>query len=97
MTKIRLENDPLAGWLDERRYGVGDAGFITVKIAYADFEEYCRENGNAPPNKITFTKRLRSAGYKIDFVNHETGVILHYGSMAKNDSVDSVCSVPLVF
>jgi putative DNA primase/helicase len=97
MDKIRRESDPLAGWLEERQYHVGDSTSVSVKEAYADFREYCQENGNTPPAKRTFTRRLRDVGYKVALPpNHEEGVLLHFStSFLKNDSVRSVDSVPL--
>ena len=87
MERIRKENDPLSGWLEERQYYVGNSDSVEVKNAYPDFKEYCRENGNSEPSKKTFTKRLREAGYKIDRPNNWTGMLLYFSnSSQKNDA-----------
>jgi len=87
MDKIRKENDPLAGWLGEKEYSVGNQDSIKVKDAYENFKEYCRENGNHAASKKTFTRRLRDVGYKIDRPNHDGGMFLYYSSsFLKNDA-----------
>jgi len=54
MDKIREENDPLAGWLGEKEYSVGNQDSIKIKDAYENFKEYCRENGKMPDMKVNF-------------------------------------------
>jgi putative DNA primase/helicase len=97
MDKIRLENDPLAGWLDEKQYKAGDAGFITIKEAYGNFTEYCRDNGNQTPSSKTFARRLRESGFRVDCINHEIGTVLHYSPMPNFRSVHSVDTASPIF
>ena len=58
MERIQKEVDPLSGWLVERKYCQGMADRITLKEAYADFKEYCQENGN----QVLAKKTCRDCG-----------------------------------
>jgi putative DNA primase/helicase len=77
MEKIRNENDPLAGWLEERRRCPGDAHDLAVQDVSDDFVYYCRQSGHVPPTKKTFIIRLRAAGFKVKRPNHHTPLRLY--------------------
>ena len=78
MERVRIENDPLSGWLAEKEYCVGNETYLTVKESYQSFSEYCRENGNAEPSRGTFTRRLKALGYTVEKPNGHVGWIFRF-------------------
>jgi len=78
MERIRIEVDPLSGWLEERGYYQGNSENILLKSAYCEFDQYCRENNNQSLAKRTFAQRLRNLGYRVDNQNHRIGTIFYF-------------------
>jgi putative DNA primase/helicase len=80
MERIRNENDPLAGWLEERRRCPGDTYDLALQDVYEDFEWYCRQNRHIAPSKKTFIVRLRDVGYRVERPNHHTPLRLYFAA-----------------
>lgn len=59
----RHESTPILQWITERCDPSADE--TLVGTLYADFKRWCEVNGNKPPSKGTFGKRLRAAGYPV--------------------------------
>jgi hypothetical protein len=81
MERMRVEVDPISSWLDERRYMKGDSEFVSVKGAYPNFAEFCKEIGligKAIPTKYAFTKQLRDMGYTVKSPNGHAGMQLYF-------------------
>ena len=86
MERLRIEIDPLSGWLSEQGYYPGNAESISVKYAYSEFVDYCKDNGYQVLSKKTFTQRLRSFGYSVHAPNNHVGVKLFYTTSVPNNA-----------
>jgi P4 family phage/plasmid primase-like protien len=57
----RQESTPILQWIAERCEASKDE--TLAGPLYVDFVQWCEANGNKPPSKGTFGKRLKAAGY----------------------------------
>jgi phage/plasmid-associated DNA primase len=78
--RIRIETDPLAGWIDEKGYVPGDNENVALKGAYDKFVEYCQENGHQRQSKKTFVARLRNARFTVKMPNGHAGMYCSFPS-----------------
>jgi putative DNA primase/helicase len=79
MDRLRVEVDSLSAWLDERCYLPGSSQKVSVKSAYKDFVDFCKEDGfKEIPPKNAFTQRLRDLQYTVKVPNGHLGVQLYY-------------------
>jgi putative DNA primase/helicase len=95
MEQMREEHDPISSWLAINRYYPGNSESVTVKSAYSNFVDHCKDDGHQVPSKKTFTQRLRNLGYEVYALNGHIGVKLFYTTSApNNDSPKSHDSLP---
>jgi putative DNA primase/helicase len=65
LRQYRKDSDSVLSFLDEYDYEKDVSHYVPLKELYAKYKRYCEENGNYHCNNKNFSKRLRSAKFKV--------------------------------
>lgn len=68
--QYRIESDSVQMFLSEYGYHISTTKGMPLKTMFADYKNYCIENGFKTCSVRTFSDRLRSSGYQIDRKNY---------------------------
>lgn len=66
VTQYRKDSDSVLSFIDEYDYSTDVMQYVPLKELYQKYSRYCQINGNYPCNYRNFSKRLRSANFKVD-------------------------------
>lgn len=80
LDSYRRECNPLATWRDERLVATepdfaGRPAWVTCADAYADYREWCKENGHQPFSRAKFTRELKRLGVEQGLSRDDQGRI----------------------
>ncbi|WP_224999423.1 phage/plasmid primase, P4 family [Cesiribacter sp. SM1] len=81
LADYRKQGDSVQMFLEEQQYVKSSSSYTLIKGLYAEYRQYCVEDGYHPVSKVNFRKRLESAGISVN--KHNVGNVA-YLEIARN-------------
>jgi putative DNA primase/helicase len=90
LDQIRIETDPLAGFLGEGEYKpkseTREYVYLPLKDMHSEFKDYCDTSKNNVMSKITFSRRLKGMGFCVE--KKREGTVVRVAVTNKNNNPD---------